>query len=111
MVFKETFETNKESELEVQKFLTYLEEHKYHSKRLIEEDKINESYQEEIGIERNILFLNFFLKNQVEDSKNELKTFKKGIAMESLKLKCKQIDNWVSSEFRTEDDEDFGEED
>jgi hypothetical protein len=111
MVFKETFTTNKESEIEIQKFLTYLEEHKYHSQRLIDLENYSEAYAEEVGIERNLLFLNFFLKNQTDESKNELKIFKKSIASESLKIKCKQIDKWVSSEFRTEGDEDFGEED
>lgn len=111
MVFKETLETPIETEREVQKFLTYLEEHKYHSKRHMDSGKIIKAYAEEIKIERSLLFLTNFLNSQITESQKELRNFKKGVAAESLKLKCKQIDDWVRAEFLIEDNEDFGEED
>lgn len=109
MVFKETFETPKETEREVQRFLTHLEEHKFYSQKAMQEDKTIKSYKEEVEIERSLLFLNKFLKNEVGETAKEVKVFKEGVAIESLKLKCKQIDKWIEMEFQ--DDENFGDDD
>jgi hypothetical protein len=111
MPFKETFETPKECEVEIQKFLTFLEEHKFYCRKAIESNNIMKAYIEECEIESSLKFLNKFLKNQIEEQTQELKVFKQGVAIESLKLKCKQIDKWIEMEFQDDENENFGEDD
>lgn len=108
MAFKETFETVHETELEVQKFLTYLKEHSHASETNYENEKLVKAYKEESEIEGRLKFLIEFLEEEKGQTEKELKVFKQGLAMECLGMKCKQIENRIQAEFAT--DEDYGEE-
>ncbi|ELA41299.1 uncharacterized protein VICG_01672 [Vittaforma corneae ATCC 50505] len=109
MVFKETFETIHETEKEVQKCLTYLKEHAYNGREMLNASKYIKSYKEELGIQSRLKFLADFLEDEKKQAEKELKTFKQGVATECLNVKCKQIENKIQSDFAIEDD--YGEED
>lgn len=109
MAFKETLETIRETEKEVQKFITKLKEHSYNSKKKSENGKFIKAYKDELEIEKELKFLCDFLKSEKVETAKELKAFKAGVAIECLKMKCKQIDKKIEDEFSMED-EDFGEE-
>jgi len=109
MVFKETFETIHETELEVQTFLTYLKEHSYNSKEKCLAKKYVKAYKQEVKIEGRLKFLVDFLEEEKRQTERELRDFKQGVSMACLGIKCKQIENRIQAEFATDDD--YGEED
>lgn len=109
MAFKETFETIKESEKEIQRLLTFLKEHSFKSKKHVDNLKYIKAYKEEFALEKQLKLLADFLEEEKQQAEEELKVFKKEIASECLNIKCKQIDNKIQNEFAV--DEDFGEED
>lgn len=110
MTFKETFETTKEAEKEVQSVITYLKEHSHSSAKHLETGKYIKSYKEELGIGGKLRWLNEFLERQKQECNNELRSFKESISTECLKIKCRQVDNVMRSDF-PDYNEDYGEDD
>lgn len=110
MAFKETFETTREAEREVQNTITYLKEHSYLSAKYVSTENYIKSYKEELGIEGELKWLRDFLESEKQECEDELRRFKESISTEGLKIKCRQIENAMKSCF-SDDAEDYGDDD
>lgn len=110
MAFKETFETTREAEREIQSMITYLKEHNHLSAKHINAENYIKSYKEELGIEGELKWLREFLEGEKQECEDEVRRFKESISTEGLRIKCRQIENAMKSYF-PDDNEDYGDDD